>query len=140
MRPLLAAALLLLLLACDPRYVVGVREPLAQPLDSDCIRAALLSHDQIHGATQHTPSPTYSITGRRLPDPVVFHFESDLGVAYLVVETDEEPLELEVFFSEVGVRPPPRVQEHGPELVRSASERVRQRCGEPRHSRATSVG
>jgi hypothetical protein len=125
-RSLIAVVTLSILAAgCDPGWRVGMREPLASPLETECVRDALLDHPRVLGAILVQPNPSYSIVGKRLPDPTVFHFETDIGLAYLTIEKGD----LDVAFGAIGTGPPPSIAEGGPSLVEEIFSWVSARCG-----------
>jgi len=120
-----AIAFGLLASACDPGWRVGVRQPVQAQLETECVRQALLEHPKIRGVILLRHNPSYSVTGKRLPDPTIFRFETEIGLAYLTIEEGE----LDVSFGEIGTGPPPAIAADGPALVEDVFSWVKARCG-----------
>lgn len=72
----------LVLAGCDPYWYVERQQPLSLN-NVQCMRMAILSTEGVNGVIQIDPGQSYTLTGKKIPKPIVFNFESELSNGYV---------------------------------------------------------
>jgi len=113
-----------ILSACDPYWSVR-READMSVSEIGCIRNAIRNTEGVLGVIELNVSQSYTLTGKKIPKPVVFEFETELENGFVHYENGR----VEVYFGGIGMtKPPKNIEELGPKYLEAVLNSIVLNC------------